>query len=90
MSQLTSMILRFPTELLAETEPFINSGKIQDINDLVIQALQRELKRLKQAEIDAELTEMLNNSEYQQEILAMEQEFALASWEALQLGEDQS
>ncbi len=89
MSQLTSMTLELPTELLKEYELFINSGNIQDINNLVIQALQRELKRLKKAEIDAELAEMINDSDYQQEVLKMDGEFAFASWKALHLGEDQ-
>lgn len=89
MSQLTNMTFELPTELLKEYEPFINSGKVQDINNLIIQALQQELKRLKQAEIDTELKEMIDDPDYQQEVLKMENEFAHASWEALQLGENQ-
>jgi hypothetical protein len=89
MSQLTNMTLELPTELLKEYEPFINSGKIQDINNLVIQVLQRELKRLKQAEIDSELKEMIEDTDYQKEVLKMENEFAHTSWEAQQLGEEE-
>lgn len=51
MSQLTTMSLELPTELIQETELLINSGKIQGINDLIIRALKRELARLKQEEI---------------------------------------
>lgn len=87
MSPITSMILELPTELLKEYEPFINSGKFQGINDLIIRALKKELVRLKQAEIDAQLTEMINDLDYQKEVLKMDSEFAFASWEALQLAE---
>ena len=41
----------------------------------------------KRSEIDAALIEMAQDSEYQAQVLQMEAEFAVASWEALQLGE---
>ena len=39
------------------------------------------------SEIDAALIEMAQDPEYQAQVLQMETEFAVASWEALQLGE---
>ena len=41
----------------------------------------------KRAEIDAALIEMAQDPEYQAQVLQMEAEFAVASWEALQLEE---
>lgn len=41
----------------------------------------------KRSEIDAALIEMVQDPEYQAQVLQMEAEFAVASWEALQLGE---
>ncbi|SKB13589.1 hypothetical protein PL11201_520110 [Planktothrix sp. PCC 11201] len=41
----------------------------------------------KRSEIDAALIEMTQDPEYQSQVLQMEAEFAVASWEALQLGE---
>ncbi len=41
----------------------------------------------KRSEIDAALIEMAQDPEYQAQVLQMEAEFAIASWEALQLGE---
>jgi len=41
----------------------------------------------KRSEIDAALIEMAQDPEYQAQVLQMEAEFAVASWEALQLGE---
>ena len=89
MSQLTSMILELPTELLQETEQVINSGKYQGINELIIRALKLELLRLKRDQIDTELIEMMNDPEYQEEILTMDAEFNVPSWEVNKiLGEE--
>ena len=41
----------------------------------------------KRSQIDAALIEMAQDPEYQAQVLQMEAEFAVASWEALQLGE---
>lgn len=41
----------------------------------------------KRSEIDAALIEMAQDPEYQAQVLQMEAEFAVASWEALQLRE---
>jgi hypothetical protein len=41
-------------------------------------------------EIDAEIAKMAEDIEYQKEALQLESEFALAQWEALQLGELQA
>ena len=41
----------------------------------------------KRSSIDAALIEMAQDPEYQAQVLQMEAEFAVASWEALQLGE---
>ncbi len=41
----------------------------------------------KRSSIDAALIEMVQDPEYQAQVLQMEAEFAVASWEALQLGE---
>ena len=41
----------------------------------------------KRSEIDAALIEMAQDPEYQAQVVQIEAEFAVASWEALQLGE---
>ena len=41
----------------------------------------------KRSSIDAALIKMVQDPEYQAQVLQMEAEFAVASWEALQLGE---
>jgi metal-responsive CopG/Arc/MetJ family transcriptional regulator len=76
-----------PSELLAATDKAIQQGKAASRNELIAKALRRELKALERAEIDAQLTEMSNDADYQSVVLQMESELATAQWEALKLAE---
>ncbi|MGL5795499.1 MAG: ribbon-helix-helix domain-containing protein [Waterburya sp.] len=78
-----------PIKLLEATDQAIKSGKVKSRNEFVAMALQREIAAQKRAEIDKVLTEMLQDPEYQAEVLKLEAEFANAQWEALKLGETQ-
>jgi metal-responsive CopG/Arc/MetJ family transcriptional regulator len=78
-----------PRELLEATDKAIKSGKAKSRNEFIAKALERELAVQKRAEIDEALTEMLQDPEYQAEVLKLEAEFANAQWEALKLGEAQ-
>ena len=69
-------------ELIAATDMAVSQGKAKSRNDFVSQAILHELQALKRAEIDAELTQMTQEPEYQAQVLRMETEFAAASWEA--------
>ncbi|BAY42504.1 hypothetical protein SAMD00079811_00810 [Scytonema sp. HK-05] len=86
-NQTVRTTLTLPSELLEATDKAVREGKAKSRNELVAQALRRELAALKRAEIDAALAEMANDPDYQAEVLKMEAEFASAQWEALQLGE---
>ncbi|MFB8789976.1 MAG: ribbon-helix-helix domain-containing protein [Potamolinea sp.] len=79
--------ITLPAELLAATDKVINEGKAKSRNEFVAQAILHELEAIKRAEIDAALMEMAQDPDYQTQVLQMEAEFAVASWEALQLGE---
>jgi metal-responsive CopG/Arc/MetJ family transcriptional regulator len=81
--------LSLPAELIEATDRLVKEGKAKSRNQLVSQALRRELLAIERAEIDAALAEMAQDPDYQREVLKMETEFASASWEALQLGESQ-
>lgn len=76
-------------ELLAATDQAVLQGKAKNRSELIAEALRRELARLKRAEIDAQLAEMVNDVDYQKEVLQMEAEFATAQWEAFKLAESQ-
>jgi metal-responsive CopG/Arc/MetJ family transcriptional regulator len=78
-----------PIELLEATDRAIASGKAKSRNEFITMALERELAVQKRAQIDEALTEMLQDPEYQAEVLKLEAEFANAQWEALKLGEQE-
>lgn len=79
--------ITIPEVLLAETDRAVSQGKAKSRNEFVAQAILHELEALKRAEVDAALAEMAQDPTYQAEVLKMEAEFALASWEALSFGE---
>jgi metal-responsive CopG/Arc/MetJ family transcriptional regulator len=86
-NQTVRTTITLPAELLEATDKAISQGKAKSRNEFVAQALLHELETLKRAEIDAALAEMAQDPEYQAQVLQIEAEFAVASWEALQLGE---
>ena len=80
--------LAIPTDLLQATDVLVSQGKANSRNEFIAQALKHELASLKRAEIDESLAEMAQQQDYQAEVLKMDSEFAIASWEALELGEN--
>jgi metal-responsive CopG/Arc/MetJ family transcriptional regulator len=76
-------------DLLAATDKAIQQGKAKNRSELIARGLRRELAALKRAEIDVQLAEMVNDVDYQKEVLQMEAEFATAQWEALKLAESE-
>ncbi|MBW4650720.1 MAG: ribbon-helix-helix protein, CopG family [Kastovskya adunca ATA6-11-RM4] len=86
-NQTVRTTITLPAKLLAAADKAVSQGKAKSRNEFVAQALLHELEALKRTEIDAALAEMAQDPEYQAQVLQMEAEFAVASWEALQLGE---
>jgi metal-responsive CopG/Arc/MetJ family transcriptional regulator len=86
-NQTVRTTITLPAELLAAADKAVSQGKAKNRNEFVAQALIHELEALRRAEIDAALAEMAQDPEYQAQVLQMEAEFAVASWEALPLEE---
>lgn len=86
----TRTTIALPTVLLAATDRAVTDGKAKSRNELIARAIQRELALIRRAEIDADLAQMAEDTEYQAEVLQMEAEFAVAQWEALQTIETQA
>ena len=80
----TRTTIALPTILLAATDRAVTDGKAKSRNELITRAIQRELALMRRAEIDADLSQMAQDGEYQAEVLQMEAEFAVAQREALQ------
>jgi metal-responsive CopG/Arc/MetJ family transcriptional regulator len=90
MTTTTRTTIALPVALLAATDRAVTDGKAKSRNELIARAIQRELASIRRAEIDASLTQMGRDPEYQAEVLQMEAEFAFAQWEALQAIETQT
>lgn len=89
LSQTVRTTLAIPADLLRATDAIINQGKANSRNEFIAQALKHELAALKRAEIDQALAEMAQQQDYHTEVLKMDSEFAIASWEALKQEENQ-
>lgn len=81
--------LALPAELLKATDQAIREGKARSRNEFVALALRHELAAQKRAQIDAAFAAMADDADYRPETLAMVDEFAVADWEAFELGEKQ-
>jgi metal-responsive CopG/Arc/MetJ family transcriptional regulator len=77
--------LSIPADLLNLIDEIASSGRVKSRNEFAIRAIRRELEWQKRQEIDAALTEMAQDPEYQATVRQIEAEFATASWEALAL-----
>lgn len=81
--------IALPAELLDAADRAVRAGKARSRGDLLSRALRRELAAERRAEIDAAFLEMANDPEYQAEALRITEEFAIADWEALKLGDSE-
>ena len=86
----TRLTLYVPTRLVEAADQRVKQGKAKNRNDFIVMALQRELKALEEADIDADFAEMADDEEYQAEADVLEKEFAQASWEAFQSAESEA
>jgi metal-responsive CopG/Arc/MetJ family transcriptional regulator len=76
MYNTTRKTIALPTGLLAATDRAGTDGNAKSRNELIARAIQRELALIRRAEIDADLSQMAQDDEYQAEVLQMEAEFA--------------
>lgn len=81
--------LTLPAELLEAADNAVKQGKAHSRNEFVALALRHELAAQKRAEIDAAFAAMVDDVEYQAEALKISAEFAMADWEAFQIGGSQ-
>lgn len=86
---ITRTTIAVPAKLLAEVDEAVRVGKARSRNAFVAQALQRELRALEEAAIDAEFAAMATDEAYHQLSRQLADEFASADWEAFQLAESE-
>ncbi|MCH8897987.1 MAG: ribbon-helix-helix protein, CopG family [Chloroflexi bacterium] len=72
-----------PDQLLKAVDQAVAAGKAKSRNELIANALRRELAALRRLEIDSAFQEMSADQEYRDESLNLSEEFAEADSETL-------
>ena len=80
--------ISLPDNLVREIDRLIKIGNIKSRNQLIVEALRDKVKQLKDADIDAQFALMADDSDYVEETLNIESEFANADAEALRIAEN--
>ncbi len=78
-----------PTDLLTAADLAVRAGEARSRNELVANALRRELASIERAAIDAAFAGMADDKAYLEEARVISDEFVQADWEAYRLGEQQ-
>ncbi|HLQ34374.1 MAG TPA: ribbon-helix-helix protein, CopG family [Chloroflexota bacterium] len=86
-SGVTRTTLTLPTDLLKEADRVVRQGGARSRNELLAEALRRELAVRERAEIDAAFAAMADDADYQAEVEQLSREFARSDWEAFQEAE---
>ncbi|MGH2458434.1 MAG: CopG family ribbon-helix-helix protein [Chloroflexota bacterium] len=71
-----------PSNLLDELDRAVKEGRSRSRNELIANAIRRELAAQKRSAIDAEFAKMADDEEYRTEAETITAEFATADWEA--------
>ena len=88
-TQTTRTTVTLPTDLLTAADRAVRAGEARSRNELVANALRRELASIERAAIDAAFAGMADDSAYLDEARVISDEFASADWETYQVGEQQ-
>ena len=75
--------LALPLDLLAAVDKLVQEGRARSREELVENALRRQLAELRRSALDAEFRHMADDVDYQREAHQILGEFARADWEAL-------
>ncbi len=79
----TRMTMELSEDLLTEVDAYVLEGKVESRDDFFEKAALAELAALRRIAIDAEISLMATDLDYQEEAIRIAQEFAVADWGAL-------
>jgi Arc/MetJ-type ribon-helix-helix transcriptional regulator len=72
-----------PSDLLAAVDKVVQEGRARSRDELVENALRRQLAELRRSALDAEFRHMTDDVEYQRDVHQILGEFGQADWETL-------
>ena len=87
MSSLIRTTLALPGHLLEEADAVVRQGGARSRNELVADALRRELAFREREAIDAAFADMANDEDMQAEAERLSREFESSDWQAFQEAE---
>ena len=76
-----------PEHLLKAVDAIVQAGRAKSRNEFLALALENQLAAARREAIDAAFDGMADDPFYQQEAVAIAEEFRVADWEALRLSE---
>jgi hypothetical protein len=75
--------VRLPKRVYQLAKTAVQGGEgASSFNDFVVQAIEKKLRELGEAEIDAAFAHMAGDSQYQRDAVALTKEFETSDWEA--------
>lgn len=86
-SNTARIAVTLPSELRLAVDQAVREGRAKSRNELMANALRRELAALERAAIDADFALMAQDQTYQEEARRLTAEFESSDWEAFQTGE---
>ena len=79
--------ITLPADLIDAVDRIVQEGHVRSRNELFLTALRHELAARERAEIDAQFAGLEDDEEAQAEAVAIAEESAVDSWEALLISE---
>ena len=74
--------IRMPKGVYERAKKVANRSAASSFNEFVVQAIEEQVRRRTDEEIDAAFAMMSQDSDYQRDAVAMAQEFEQSDWEA--------
>ena len=75
--------LSLPSDLLAAVDKVVQEGRARNRDELVENAVRRQLTELRRSALDAEFRHMADDADYQRDVQQILGEFAQADWKTL-------
>ena len=79
--------ITLPDSLVTQVDNLIPIGDIKSRNQFIVEALEEKVKQIRNQQIDAEFKLMEKDTDYIEETLAIEAEFASADAETFKIAE---
>ena len=74
--------VRLPRHVYERAKTVVVQSEASSFNEFVVQAIEEKVRRLTEAEIDAEFAQMAHDAAYQRSAVELARQFERSDWEA--------